>query len=162
VIFDVNLRPTLWPDLDAARDNILHAIESVTVVKLNETELEFLTGVRDPDAGSQRLLDRGVQLCCVSLGARGACFANSVGFGFVPTFDVEVADTTGSGDAFLAGLAYGLSNLSGPVGKLDRSVLVSVLRFANACGALAATEMGAMTALPTRAAVEGLLQSGQP
>ena len=75
------------------------------VVKLNEAELEFLTGTSDAARGSRMLVEQGVQLCCVSLGADGAYFDNGTACGHVPALDVTVVDTTGSGDAFVAGLA---------------------------------------------------------
>ncbi len=162
VIFDVNLRPSLWPDLGQARRLIREAIASASVVKLNEVELEFVTGTRDPAQGSRQLLAQGVQLCCVSLGARGCYFATDRVNGAVPPFTVQVRDTTGSGDAFVAGLAARLSELEQPLDEVDERTFRQVFRFANACGALAATDVGGMRALPTRAAVEHLLHSGAP
>jgi fructokinase len=159
VVFDVNLRPALWPDLEIARQWIEKAVASATVVKLNENELKFLTGTSDPQQGSQKLLERGMQLCCISLGSEGSYFNNGVVQGQVPAFAVKVLDTTGSGDAFVAGLSYGLSNLTMPIKELDEPTLRRMIRFANACGALSATQVGAMSALPTREAVEQFLQS---
>lgn len=80
--------------------------------------------------------------------------------GHVPAVAVEVRDTTGSGDAFVAGLAYGLTNLQEPVEHLSEAALRRMMHFANACGGLAATRVGAMSALPTRAAVEHLIEIG--
>jgi sugar/nucleoside kinase (ribokinase family) len=77
----------------------------------------------------------------------------------VPAFSVDVRDTTGSGDAFVAGLSYQLNQLDEPVTQLDEATLRQIVAFANACGALAATQVGAMTASPTLEAVERLLQS---
>ena len=160
VIFDVNLRPLLWPDLITARQWIEEALNSATIIKLNETELEFLTGTTDPAEGSRHLLERGVQLCCISLGAEGSYFNNGVAEGQVPTFQVEVQDTTGSGDAFVAGLAYQLSRVEQTVVSLNEATMRHMLTFANACGALASTQRGAMSASPSLAAVEQLLQLG--
>ena len=166
IIFDVNLRPSLWPDLESARRSISAAAELASVVKMNESELEFLTGMRDPEAGSRSLLGRGVQLCCVSLGGDGSFYHNGAASGHVPAFAVKVLDTTGSGDAFVAGLACQLRELGRSPGQLGGDDLRQVLRFANACGALTATRAGAMGALPSRQMVEALLAgqltSGEP
>ena len=126
----------------------------------SETPDDSLNLSACPAQGSRQLIERGIQLCCVSLGAEGAYFDNGSASGYVPAFDVKVLDTTGSGDAFVAGLAYGLSDLSVPVQELERAELRQMVAFANACGALAATRVGAMSALPTLAAVEGLLGTG--
>lgn len=159
VIFDVNLRPLLWPSLDLARERIEAALNTATIVKLNETELEFLTGTSDPAEGSRQLLERGIRLCCVSLGADGAYFNNGRAQGHVPAFAVNVQDTTGSGDAFVAGLTFQLNRLGAPLTELDEATLRRIVRFANGCGALAATQLGAMSASPTLKAVEQMLQS---
>ena len=158
VIFDVNLRPLVWPNLDIARRRTEEALSLTTVLKLNENELEFLTGTRDLAGGSKQLLRRGIQLCCVSLGEEGAYFNNGQAAGHVPGFSVEVRDTTGSGDAFVAGLAFQLNRLEEPVPALDEILLGRVIHFANACGGLSATHQGAMSASPTLAAVERLVQ----
>jgi fructokinase len=159
VIFDVNLRPLLWRNLESARLRIQESVACATVVKLNESELDFLTGTADPVQGSRQILAQGIRLCCVSLGADGAYFNNGGASGHIPAFEVEVLDTTGSGDAFVAGLAHGLSELRKPVENLDEPTLRRMITFANACGGLAATRLGAMSALPAFAEVERLLGS---
>ena len=63
-------------------------------------------------------------------------------------------------DAFVAGLAYGLNERGLAAGQLSADALQDMLRLANACGALAATRLGAMSSLPSRAEVKGLLQRG--
>jgi fructokinase len=150
VLFDVNLRPFLWPDLDAARPLFERSVASATVLKLNEIELEYLTGTRDPAAGASALLARGPSLICVTLTTARAC-------GHVPAFAVDVVDATGSGDAFVAGLAYQLACHTVLPAGLDAAALRAAVRFANACGALAATQLGAMAALPTLAAAGALV-----
>lgn len=159
VVFDVNLRPLLWPDLTVARQYIEEGVRAATVVKLNETELEFLTGMSDPAQGSQQLIEQGLQLCCVSLGADGAYFNTGNAQGHVPHFYVDVQDTTGSGDAFVAGLSYQLGQVDGSLTSLDATTSYQIVSFANACGALAATQVGAMSASPSLEAVEQMLQN---
>ena len=146
VLFDVNLRPALWPDLAAARTAIETGLRTANTVKANDVELEFLTGTAEPADGCRALLDRGVELCCVSLGDRGAYFSNGSTGGHVSAFDVETTNTTGCGDAFVAGLALKLSELRQPVTRVGNGELHGIVRFANACGAIVATQEGAMDA----------------
>lgn len=61
-----------------------------------------------------------------------------------PATPVECVDTTGAGDAFVAGLLYGLASAGG----IDSHDLSRVIALAQRCGALATTAKGAMTALP--------------
>jgi len=161
VLFDVNLRPSLWPDEDSSRNAIWDGIETAAVVKLNDLELEFLTGESDLAKGCAQIIGRGAELVCVSLGADGAYFYNGAARGHVPPIPVDVVETTGSGDAFVAGLARGLARGSTDIVEalpdLKAPTLYSMLLFANACGGLAATSLGAMSALPSLEAVEELL-----
>ena len=157
VVFDVNLRPTLWPDDDTARRGIREGIDAATVVKLNRLELEFVTGYGDLAEGSREILRIGAGLVCVSLGADGAYFDNGTARGNVPSREVRVVDTTGSGDAFVAGLAAELGGSDVPISELDSGRLYAFVDFANGCGALAATRQGAMSGLPSRKAVEAFI-----
>ena len=66
-----------------------------------------------------------------------------------PAFRVRSVDSTGAGDAFVAGLLFGL---------LRQMTAGEAVRFAAACGALATLKRGAIPSLPTLAAVERLLR----
>ena len=157
VAYDVNWRPAVWSSLDAARQEILDSMSGVTVCKLNETELEVIAGTDDPVAGSRRVLNQGPKLCLVTLGAKGTYFNNGRAEGHVPAFSVNVVDSAGCGDAFLAGLACGVLETSTPPEALDEPALRHLVRFANAAGALTATRHGSMAILPTRVAVDSFL-----
>ena len=71
----------------------------------------------------------------------------------VPAFTVEVVDPTGAGDAFVAGVAWGMA---------QRWPWPEVGRFANAAGALACCSLGAQSSLPSLTEVETLLAAGPP
>lgn len=159
VIFDANLRPALWPSPEAARQGILAGLQDAAVVKLNETELTLLVGTNDLPSGSRRVLGQGPKLCLVTLGSQGAYFNNGRVEGHVPAFQVNAVDTTGCGDAFLAGLTMGLLETGLPAEALDEATLRRLVRFANAAGALTATRRGAMAALPNRAAIDDFLKN---
>jgi fructokinase len=73
----------------------------------------------------------------------------------VAGYEVNAVDTTGAGDAFVAGLLTGL--LENEAAWEKEAELQRVLRFANACGALATTRRGAIPALPTRAEALALI-----
>ena len=159
VVYDANWRPALWPNRDAARHGILAGLLGVSVCKLNEVELELLAGTKDLTVGSRWVLDQGVKLCLVTLGSKGAYFNNGQAEGNVPGFIVKTVDTTGCGDAFLSGLIAGLLETSQSIEILDESTLQQLVQFANATGALTATEKGAISALPTRTAVDAFLST---
>jgi fructokinase len=158
VIFDVNLRPSIWPDLSLAKSAIQEAIAVSTVVKLNEAELVFLEGQAGHAEGVDRILIRGPKLCCLTLGNRGAYFSNGRASGSVPAFPVRVRDATGCGDAFMAGLCLKICDLKKPIVDLTREALTEIIRFSNACGAVMATELGGMEANISMESVEQLVR----
>jgi len=73
-----------------------------------------LAGVPEPDdaAGiesvARKLRERGVQTVYITAGQRGVHFASPDDSGWLPAGCVEVANTTGAGDAFSAGVAWGI------------------------------------------------------
>ena len=127
-------------------------IAKAGLVSPNETEAEALTGIRistidGAEAAAQVLLERGAKDVVIKLGAQGALYRGTQTF-HVRTFPVNVVDTTAAGDAFTAALAM----------KWGRAGVEEALRFATATGALATTVAGAQPSMPTRAAVERLIQ----
>jgi len=133
-------------------DDLLRLVDVLTP---NRIELAQLAGLSEGQVRQlseeqlgQVLLGLGVQRGVITLGAQGALVADSAGVVHVPAFLIIPLDTTAAGDAFNAGLAVAL----GRGGKL-----AGAARFASACGALAATKMGAQPSLPTEVAVEAFL-----
>ena len=90
------------------KDAIHKGIERATIVKLSEEELEFLTNMTDPAEGVRLLLHPGLKLVVVTHGKAGCTFVTPDAHGRVPGFKVQPVDTTGAGDAFVAGLLAGL------------------------------------------------------
>ena len=132
------------------------------VVKLSEEELAFLSDTSDLSDGSDRLMKAypNIELMAVTSGAEGCYFRTAQAEGNVPAFRVEVVDTTGAGDGFVAGmLSCLLASTSSPdeIAGLGAGELNRVFRFANAVAALTTTKRGAISALPTRAEVMAML-----
>ena len=161
VIFDVNLRPNVWPDLETARKLIWDTIKLSSVVKLNMDECEFLFGHRDSFKATEALIEIGTSLICVSDGSNGSTFVTANASASHPSYSVETVDATGAGDAFLAAVAWLLSSSEKKINDLSSGELMSMAAFSNAAGALVATKLGAMEADFTQIDVTRLLsQSG--
>jgi sugar/nucleoside kinase (ribokinase family) len=75
----------------------------------NEEQVLGFTGAEDPVEGCRALVDRGVGCVACTRGAQGVVVVDADGVDSVPAFAVEVADTTGCGDAFSAGFLRGLA-----------------------------------------------------
>lgn len=161
LVCDPNLRLSLWPDPEAALRTAREVLARAQVAKLSLEEAELLTGASSPEAAAAWLLDQGVRLAIITLGAGGAYYATRGGHrARVPGFPVRAVDTTGAGDGFLAGLLVQLWERQRDGFDLDRLTgadLEAAVRFANAVGALVVTTPGAISALPDRATVESFL-----
>ncbi|KAL5540176.1 hypothetical protein UlMin_043725 [Ulmus minor] len=151
--YDPNLRLPLWPSADSAREGIFSIWESADIIKISEEEVSFLTKGEDPydDTVVRKLYHPNLKLLLVTEGPDGCRYYTKEYSGRVKGIKVDAIDTTGAGDAFVAGI---LSQLSIDLSILENEdKLREALMFANSCGALTVTERGAIPALPTRDAV---------
>ncbi|MEW5854207.1 MAG: carbohydrate kinase [Myxococcota bacterium] len=144
VSVDVNLRPGVWPSLEANAKAVWRASAGVDVLKANEDEAPALTGERNLERALRRMRAHAGRLAVITLGPRGAMALGQGGVVRVPSPDVRVVDTTGAGDAFMAGLLSVLAHAT----DWDDDVLTRALREGCRCGARVCTALGATTAMP--------------
>ena len=88
-------------------------LPDITVITPNKEEAEALLGApfdtaEAISAGARRLVQLGVQLAVITLGAEGLFYATSEESGRLPAFHVDIVDPIGAGDALTAAVAYGL------------------------------------------------------
>ena len=118
--------------VDASGGAMRHAIKARPfLIKPNQTELEEIAGTALEDIhavkdAAQKLSKGGIRYVAVSLGRQGALLTDGGKTVFAPAVPVKASFTVGAGDAFLAGLLYGLDR--------GETVLDS-LRFGIAAGA---------------------------
>lgn len=134
-VFDVNLRP---PHYDLKK--VIDLFKRVHLVKLNEHELQEIVDYLNIDATKlddklQSITDlTGIKKICVTFGEKGAVLWDTPLLYRHHGYKVQVVDTIGAGDSFLAGLLYQLF-----LGKEPKEALT----FANALGSLVAGKKGA-------------------
>jgi fructokinase len=152
VSFDPNIRPDLWHNAAELQACLIRALLLADVVKLSVEELIFISGKADLREGITELAGRyQMSLLLVTQGKDGVLVYYR---GEIYHFDarpVVCVDTTGAGDAFVAGLLSGLAAQGLPESERQ---LAEIVAQAQLCGALATTAKGAMTALPRREEVE--------
>jgi fructokinase len=157
VAFDPNFRPELWADGEF-EPTVGRALEHVDVLKATAGELRALGFEGSDESALSRAVlgsESGPHTVLTTLGGSGARAVASEAAPWGPAtathpgYPVEPTDTTGAGDAFLAGTVASFAG-----GETD---LQAVLAFANAVAAVTTTAAGAMTALPSRGAVRSFL-----
>ena len=129
-------------------DDIKDSLSRVDYIFPNEDEARYYSGQNDPDAMADAFLAHGVRHVIVKLGGSGCLFKSATERIRLCAHSVKVVDTTGAGDNFLAGFILSL---------LEGRDHETALRFANACGAVASTAVGACGVLKSRAQAEELL-----
>jgi fructokinase len=159
IALDVNWRPTFWdatapadagPTL-AAVAAMRPLLEQAGLIKLAAEEAQWLFGSCNP-VGIRAGLPQHPAVVVTDGGAQVAwCFGSSSGV--MPTYPVAVVDSTGAGDAFLAGLLHQLCIQP----KLLDGNSAEAVRFASACGALVCTGAGAIDPQPTHNQVDAFL-----
>ena len=156
ISYDPNLRLMLWDSADDAKHWIWEVMPHADIVKISEEEWEFVTGDIELEQGTERILGLGVKLLVVTLGERGCYYTNGNVEGSVDGFAVEVVDTLGAGDAFVAAMLTQLMTHA-DIESLEKDKLDAIMRYANAAGALATQKVGVIPALPTHSEIEQFL-----
>jgi len=110
----------------------------------NETEAEFYTGIKitneqEAKQAAEKLLNLGIKKVIITLGEKGLFYTNGKEETYLKASPVKAIDTTGAGDAFNGGLAFGLSK-DKPINEC--------LELANKVAGVSTTKLGAGDAMP--------------
>lgn len=109
-IFDINLRQEFY-----SRETIERSIYLANVLKLNESELDILAGMFELGTTTQQRIEQlaqnfGLRLVALTRGPHGSLLYENGRWSEQLPPPMEVVDTVGAGDAFIAGLTVGLLN----------------------------------------------------
>ncbi|KAI3449733.1 hypothetical protein Pfo_006398 [Paulownia fortunei] len=121
------------PEEQKALDKYLRMSD---VLLLTSEEAESLTGKEDPILAGQELLRKGIRTkwVIIKMGPKGSILITPSSISCAPAFKVNVIDTVGCGDSFVAAIAFGF---------IHKMPLVYTLTIANAVGAATAMGCGA-------------------
>lgn len=133
IVVDVNLRPSVMPDLASYRANVLEMAQLADVLKASDEDLAHLQlpGQTPMDQAMHLMQLGSAQWMALTLGAEGARLLVRHGADIKvlsarEAAPVKVLDTVGAGDSFLAGLlACALHHADNPVGSTDLKLWAS-------------------------------------
>ena len=156
IVLDVNWRPMFWLNQDEALPLIQKLWQYVDFLKLAKEEAQWLFNTADAVEIGDRLAS--IEGVLVSDGDAQVSYCLRKNKGAVEPIKVIVKDTTGAGDAFLAGFIHqlcrnGIEQLSNPQTAED------IFRYACAVGSLTTTKLGAIAAQPSLDEIDDLLKS---
>jgi sugar/nucleoside kinase (ribokinase family) len=138
-----------WDPLNEWKADILDVLKHVTVFLPNETEAMTITGADSPQQAID-LLGEHADIVLIKMGDKGCLARDREEKLYLPAHEVTVVDVTSAGDACNAGFLYGFVN--------GRDLRTST-QFANACGALAVTQVGSLGITSGPEEVESFLAS---
>jgi len=142
--------PTLL-DAGTWRPEIIPLLPLIDHLVVSEGFARVACGMDQPGAGLEWLLDQGGETATITCGVQGAWSLERGGERFhQPAFYVPAIDTTGCGDVFHGGYAFGL---------LKGWPLQNRVRFASAAAALKTRCMGGRSGIPSLNEVHELLQT---
>lgn len=150
VAYDTNHRPRLWP-APRARAIVRETARMADILLPGLDDMRALLGLEAADAIVDELLALGPAVVALTLGAQGALVATAERRVRLAPHRVEAVDATGAGDAFDGAFLAEYLATGDPF---------AAGRFANAAAALATTGFGAVAPLPSRTAVQALLEGG--
>lgn len=116
-------------------------VEQSELLSLNKEELEALTGQAHVYAGLEEACRMGPKIVAVTNGKDGSYITNGKDVIEAETFEVDVKDTTGAGDAFVAGLIYGSNQGMG---------MEEMIKFASAFSAFECMVLGVREGFPDK------------
>ncbi|MBM0741622.1 carbohydrate kinase [Phormidium sp. CLA17] len=158
ILLDVNWRPVFWDDPAAAPAVIHQLVKQADFLKLSDEEAEWLFETTDPSAIANQVGD--ISGVLVTAGEKGCAYWLQGNQGKIHAFAIDVEDTTGAGDSFLAGFLHQLCQRG--IQSLETAdTAYAIVRYASAVGAMTTTRSGAIAAQPIAAEVEAFLQLNQ-
>ena len=148
--FDPNIRPTLGADNAMLRALVAEFAGTADLVKLSAADARALYDEPAEEAAA-RLSALGAGAVVVTLGGAGALVVHNGDVVRVPAPAVNAVDTTGAGDATMAGLLWGILTRGLPS---DVDGWAARTRFAVAVAGLVCEAKGGATAMPTLAGLQ--------
>ncbi len=141
---DPNFRKDLWKD-ENPYPLLLKLISKTQILKISREDAIGLTGDASDEAFHE-LLNKGLEIILVTMGNKGTRAITKDKEYNAPAFKVNVVDTTGAGDAFMAGFLYMYHKTK----EIHNSLIMG-----NKVACLSLTKMGATSALPNLKEVNG-------
>jgi fructokinase len=146
ISIDPNIRTMLMDNPEAARSRLRSLLPQADIVKLSDEDLAWLEPGKDPEEFAFELVGGGVSLVVMTRGAEGASARGVRGACDIPANAIEVVDTIGAGDTFMAAILAWLSEnralTKASLEELSGEDLESLLSFAQEAAALTCGRAG--------------------
>ncbi|MCW5963245.1 MAG: carbohydrate kinase family protein [Bryobacterales bacterium] len=129
---------TGWDSKGRWLEDLEACLPLVDLLFINDREAEQITGHREAGQMANALHRQGARRVLLKLGEQGCLLSDEDDREVIPAFYVDVADTTGAGDVFVAGYLAALRR---------GQIAPDAARFANAVAALSVQQSGSIAGL---------------
>lgn len=150
ISYDPNYRPTVVPDREEARAQVEQFVAAADIIQASTDDLDLLYPERSHRKTMDTWLSMGPALVTVTRGVSGSMAVAASGFTEQEVFPVEVADTVGAGDSFMAATLSALAerDLLGArrreaLHAISTEELTAVLRTATQAASITSSRFGA-------------------
>ena len=142
---DLNMRPALGHNVDSERERVEKLNRISTIIKASDADIEWLYPDRDLEEVAQEWMGGLSKLVVITKGAEGAIVFRGQDRVDVPGLTIDLEDTVGAGDTFMANLLVELDSIEGlgeqPLKRIERldiediekAVKIAVVASAIAC-----------------------------
>lgn len=144
IAYDPNARPSaIEPKSENIyRERILKLVETATLVKVSDEDLNWIEPNQDPISAAKRWSQIGPQLVVLTLGANGAqAFRHGQCVAQIAGVKTQIVDTVGAGDTLMAWLVSGMIELD-PLRTYKSEIIREVLRKAVIAAAINCERQG--------------------
>ncbi len=149
-VLDLDWRPMFWSSPQEASEAIRPMLSHFTIAIGNRDECEIAVGTRNPEEAADRLLEAGLEIAVIKLGAAGVMVATSDGVRVsAEPFWVEAVCGLGAGDAFGGAFCHGLLEGWDPE---------EIIKWGNAAGAIVTSRLMCAEDMPTKNDIETMLK----
>lgn len=155
VFLDINWRPVFWLNPDTAKPMIETVLPYADIIKCSDEEGDWLFGTQDPTEIIKKV--KNAQGILVTAGEKGCEYHLGDYSQKLDVFKVNVVDTTGAGDSFVAGFLHCCTQAGNKIFS-DAATAHQAVVYASATGALTTTQAGAIASQPSLAEVEHFLR----
>ncbi|GAC1445687.1 MAG: ribokinase [Chloroflexota bacterium] len=138
-----------------ARALTTELLRVVDVLVVNREEIGLVSGMGspvEPSTAASMLCAAGVGGVIVTLGSEGAVVTTPSGTTDIPSYHVEVVDTTAAGDAFVGNLAHALEK---------GEPLLQASKYASAAAAWSIGRSGAQPSMPTHLETQQIFEGNR-
>jgi fructokinase len=146
ISIDPNIRPMLMQDPELARERLRALLPRADILKLSDEDLDWLEPGKDEEEFAFEMVMQGVALVLLTRGGEGASARGARGACDIPGGEIELVDSIGAGDTFMAATLAWLAEKDalskGALKELTGEQMEDLLSFATAAAGVTCRRAG--------------------